>query len=566
MLITPMGDSALVLEIGQTADEPTLDRVLQLARSLEAAPLAGVTDIVPSYTTVAVHYDMVLVPDGPGAPVARVTAWVQAMGAKLKGGKMSPGRVVDVPVCYGGPFGPDLAEVARRANLSEAEVVRLHSNVRYRVAAVGFVPGFPYLLGLPASLRMPRRSNPRVNVLSGSVGIGGGQTGIYPKGSPGGWQLIGRTPSRLFRPEAATPSLLAAGDTVRFISIPAELWKEEKGPAAAPDPSEQPEGTRAPADPAARVVEVVRPGALTTVQDLGRPGWQRFGVPRGGAVDQQAARIANLLVGNPENAPLLEGALTGPELWFHQDTWVAVTGAAVRDVPGWRPFRIGAGERLALAELTQGARVYVAVAGGFQVPKVLGGAGTMLRAKAGGFHGRGLRAGDQLTLGVPTRTTEATAKNWAVAGEFWTPGGREIKVRFIRGRHWTWFDEAGRAAFKREAFRVTMQSDRMGLRLGGYPITLALTAEMVSEGVVFGTVQVPPNGHPIVLLGDRQTLGGYPKIGHVITVDLPRLAQARPGDTVRFVEISIAEAQSLVLKKEADLHLLKLGVNAKMKY
>jgi KipI family sensor histidine kinase inhibitor len=560
-----MGDCALIVEVGQTADEPTLDRVLQVARTLEAAPLAGVTDIVPSYTTVAVHYDMALVPPGLGAPIARVSAWVQANCAKLKGGKVQLGRVVEVPVCYGGAFGPDLAEVARRAGLSEEEVVRLHCNVRYRVAAVGFVPGFPYLLGLPANLRMPRRVNPRVNVLPGSVGIGGGQTGIYPTSTPGGWQLIGRTPLRLFRPEAAPPSLLAAGDTVRFNSIPAAQWKEEPGPAAEPDPSHHPEGARPAADPAARVVEVVRPGALTTVQDLGRPGWQRFGVPRGGAVDQQAARIANLLVGNPENAPLLEGALTGPELWFHQDTWVAVTGAAVRGVPGWRPLRIGAGERLALAELTQGARVYVAVAGGFQVPKVLGGAGTMLRAKAGGFHGRGLRAGDQLTIGAPERASAATARHWAAAREFWTPGGREITVRFIRGRQWTWFDEAGRAAFKREAFRVTMQSDRMGLRLGGWPITFALTAEMVSEGVVFGTVQVPPNGHPIVLLGDRQTLGGYPKIGHVISVDLPRLAQARPGDLVRFAEIPIAEAQSLAIRKEADLHLLKLGIVAKMK-
>jgi KipI family sensor histidine kinase inhibitor len=566
MLITPMGDSALIVEVGLAADEVTLDRVLQVARTLGTAPLAGVTDIVSSFTTVAVHYEMAQVPPGAGAPIARVAAWVQTVCAKLKGGKVQLGQVVEVPVCYGGIFGPDLGEVARRVGLSEEDVVRLHSNVRYRVAAVGFVPGFPYLLGLPAALRMPRRANPRVNVPPGSVGIGGGQTGVYPMSTPGGWQLIGRTSVRLFRPESEAPSLVAPGDTVRFISIPAEKWKEETGPDAGPAASPHPEGARASADPAAQVVEVVRPGALTTIQDLGRPGWQRFGVPRGGAVDQQAARIANLLVGNSENAPVLEGALTGPELWFHQDTWVAVTGAAVRGVPGWRPLLIGAGERLRLAELTQGARVYVAVAGGFQVPRILGGAGTMLRAKVGGFHGRSLAVGDQLMIGVPERIGKGTARNWAVAREFWTPGGREITVRFVRGRQWTWFDEAGRATFKREAFRVTMQSDRMGLRLGGSPVTLSHAAEMVSEGVVFGTVQVPPNGHPIVLLGDRQTLGGYPKIGHVITVDLPRLAQARPGDLVRFAEIPIAEAQALAIQQEADLHLLRLGIEAKMKF
>jgi antagonist of KipI len=280
-------------------------------------------------------------------------------------------------------------------------------------------------------------------------------------------------------------------------------------------------------------------------------------------MDRQAARVANILLGNPDDAPVLESALTGPELRFHADTWLAVTGAEVAGVPGWRPLRIAAGARLSLAELTRGAQVYVAVAGGFAVPSVLGGAGTLLRAGFGGFHGRALRAGDRLETG-PARPLGAGRPDWAAAREFWTAGGREITVRYVRGRRWAGFDEGARTAFKQTAWRVRPQSDRMGLRLAGPALTSELPGEMLSEGVAFGSVQVPPNGQPIVLMADRQTLGGYPKIGHVIAADLPRLAQARPGDTVRFTEIPVATAQVLALEMEQALALLRLGVAARL--
>ncbi len=300
------------------------------------------------------------------------------------------------------------------------------------------------------------------------------------------------------------------------------------------------------------------------MQDLGRPGWQRVGVTPGGVIDRQAARVANILLGNPDNAPVLESALTGPELRFHADTWIAVTGAAVAGVPGWRPLRIAAGARLSLAELVRGAHVYVAVAGGFSVPTVLGGAGTLLRAGFGGFRGRTLRAGDRLAVGPAAHPPGAVRRDWAAAGEFWTAGGREITVRFVRGRRWAGFDEDARTAFKQTAWKVRGQSDRMGLRLTGPALTSELPGEMISEGVAFGSVQVPPNGQPIVLMADRQTLGGYPKIGHVITADLPRLAQVRPGDTVRFAEIPVAAAQVVALEMEKALALLRLGVAARL--
>ncbi len=205
MQITPMGDSAMLAELGTIADEATLDRVLAVARALAAALLPGVTDIVPAFTSVTVHYDLTQIPPGPGAPVARVAEWLRLTAAKAKALKRAAGQVVEVPVCYGGEHGPDLPAVARRAGLSEAETVKLHSNALYRVAAVGFAPGFPYLLGLPERLEMPRRATPRVRVPSGSVGIGGAQTGVYPFATPGGWQLIGRTPLTFSAPKPNIP-------------------------------------------------------------------------------------------------------------------------------------------------------------------------------------------------------------------------------------------------------------------------------------------------------------------------------------------------------------------------
>jgi KipI family sensor histidine kinase inhibitor len=595
MQIYSLGDRAMLAEVGTTADEVTLARVLAVARALAATILPGVTDIVPAFTTVTVHYEPAKIPPGAGAPIARVAEWLRVTAAGAKTGAKVAGREVEVPVCYGGEHGPDLQEVARRAGLTEAQATALHSSVRYQVAAVGFSPGFPYLLGLPPKLRMPRRATPRIRVPVGSVAIGGAQTGVYPFATPGGWQLIGRTPHRFFRPEAKLPALLYPGDTVRFKAITAAQWAaeaardtphpfdREKGvapgvadklawlpglkkllPPGAGDPTAKAGPADRPATPDA--VEMVRSGGLTTVQDLGRPGWQRVGVTPGGAMDRLAARVANLLLGNAEDAPVLESALTGPELLFHTDTWIAVTGATARGVPGWRPLRVAAGERLSLAELERGSHLYVAVAGGFAVPRVLGGAGTLLSAGFGGFWGRALRAGDRLAVSAPAANLDACSggARWGAAREFWTASGGEIAVRFVRGRRWAAFDETARTAFKKAVWRVRPQSDRMGLRLLGPPLTAAIPGEILSEGVAFGTVQVPPSGQPIVLMADRQTLGGYPKIGHVIAADLPRLAQARPGDSVRFSEIPIAEAQVAAAEMEKSLELLRLGVAGRL--
>jgi inhibitor of KinA len=222
MQITPLGDNALVLEVGTVIDESTHRKVQSAWRALAAAPLPGVNELVPAYTTVTVFYDPAAVVQA-GAPPLAIADW---LGGRLRERLKNPpkmekakSRVVEVPVCYGGEFGPDLERVATQAKLSVEEVIKKHTKADYLVHLIGFAPGFPYLGGLPKELRTPRHPKPRMTVPPGSVGIGGEQTGIYPLSTPGGWNLIGRTPLRIFCPEQNPPVLLAAGDRVKFRSI-----------------------------------------------------------------------------------------------------------------------------------------------------------------------------------------------------------------------------------------------------------------------------------------------------------------------------------------------------------
>ncbi len=224
MTLSPLGDTAVVLALGHEMDEATIMRVRALTAALEHNLPAGVTDIVPAFTSVTVFYDLAQVGSYEQL-CAELRTWA---GRAASRPPFEMGRLVEIPVCYGDEFGPDLGEVAAHANLSAAEIVALHSGAEYRVHAIGFVPGFPYLGGLPAKLHTPRRATPRTQVPAGAVGIGGAQTGVYPLATPGGWNLIGRTPLALFRAQETPPTLLRMGDRVKFQPITAKefvAWK-----------------------------------------------------------------------------------------------------------------------------------------------------------------------------------------------------------------------------------------------------------------------------------------------------------------------------------------------------
>ena len=234
MLFRTLGDMALLVEIGDTIDESTHRRVQTAWRSLAAAPLPGVIELVPAYTSVTVFYDPLLAVRA-GAPQDKIVEWLTTqLHERIKNPpKMEKfkGRTVEIPVCYDPEFGPDLGWVAKQAKLTPEEVIKRHGKPEYLVYLVGFAPGFPYLGGLPKELHTPRHAKPRMVVPPGSVGIGGQQTGIYPLATPGGWNLIGRTPVRLFRPEENPPVLLRAGDQVKFRAISREefaKWAADK--------------------------------------------------------------------------------------------------------------------------------------------------------------------------------------------------------------------------------------------------------------------------------------------------------------------------------------------------
>ena len=305
-------------------------------------------------------------------------------------------------------------------------------------------------------------------------------------------------------------------------------------------------------------ITIIRSGMLTTVQDLGRRGHRAAGVPLSGAMDAFALRTANLLVGNTEDAAGLECTLVGPELVVSRDTVVAVTGATFAGVTGWRPFVLKAGEILKLGPAQRGCRGYLAVAGGLEVKPVLGSRSTYARAGLGGWEGRALRDGDVLP---GPDTSRRIAAGWRMDERILPAYSASPTVRVLRGAQ---ADEFGRRLLGAE-FKLMPQSDRMGLRLGGPRLMrIGGAAELVSSAVVPGTVQIPPDGQPIILMADAQTIGGYPQAAHVITADLPLVAQLRPGDRLKFAEVSLTEAQQLGLARERVLAMLHEGLAQKL--
>jgi antagonist of KipI len=322
---------------------------------------------------------------------------------------------------------------------------------------------------------------------------------------------------------------------------------------------------------------IIRSGPQTAVQDLGRVCHRAVGVGTSGALDPFAARIANTLVANHETAAVIEIALGNFRMRFTDDRLIAWCGGEfdvrVEDcvIPPGHVCVLSADEELTVKSAKNGCRLWLAIAGGIDVPVVLGSRSTDLRAEFGGFDGRTLRDGDEVQLGElsPPATKrmaslrQSRVSSWSAQKEWSSPAGQNLPLRFIRGTDWNLFADSAHDAFTAAGFIVTHEADRMGVRLDGPELTRHETNDLLSEAVAPGTVQVPPSGRPILLLGDCQTIGGYPKIAHVITVDLPAAAQLRPDDRVRFQEISVAQAHSLLFQRTRDLELFRAGLALK---
>ena len=532
------GDAAITVEFGSEISLELHRQVRAFAQAVAEAPPDGFLELVPTYRSATIHLDPAM------AEPTAVDAALRQAEARSVGLSLPPGKLHVVPVRYGGEDGPDLAEVAALHQLSADRVVELHASREYTVYCVGFSPGFAFLGGLPEELHTQRLGTPRKLVAAGSVGIGGQQTGVYPVPTPGGWRLVGRTNFTFFDVNAEPPCPIQMGDRVMFQRV-AELPPGENTRMAS--------ATECSGEPA---LEVLTPGLFTTVQDMGRWGYQAAGVSVAGAMDPPALGQANRLAGNEPGAAGLEMTLLGPVLRALRPALAAVCGATVEArvnnalAPAGQAFPLYAGDELSIGRAAVGARAYLAFAGGIDVPPVLGSRSTYTRAGFGGLEGRPLRAGDLLALGGAARGPEM-ARGEALP----LPEGGDVSVRVVLGPQDDSFAPETLAEFLETPFRISADADRMGYRLAGPRLAHRGPAEIVSDGIVLGSVQVPPHGTPIVMLADRPSAGGYPKIATVIAADIRLLAQCRPGMRLRFREVSVAEAREAYGRESAQAAL-----------
>ncbi|QSO50207.1 biotin-dependent carboxyltransferase family protein [Alicyclobacillus curvatus] len=330
------------------------------------------------------------------------------------------------------------------------------------------------------------------------------------------------------------------------------------------------------------MIEVVRSGLLTTVQDLGRFGYEAAGVSPSGAMDTVLAELANAIVGNDKDAAVLELTWVGPQLTFTEEAWISICGADMQAkvdgtlVPRNRLIQVSAGAKLTFATAKHGARSVLAVAGGIDVPVILGSRNTHVHAKLGGYDGRPLQPGDVLKLCIPSEATamwlrkqpmhpsgaSVRVSSWELRIPREVDGGlnengSEQVIRIIPGPEFLWFADDVRQMLTEAEYEVTQSSNRMGYRLAGMPLIPERKEHLWSSAVTFGTVQVPPDGQPVVLMAERQTTGGYPRIGVVASVDRPRLAQLRPGHRLKFTWIDVNTAQQLLIRQRKIISQLK---------
>jgi KipI family sensor histidine kinase inhibitor len=541
--VRPFGDQALLLGVEDA--EAGRQVVRRLQAQFEDGGAGGAFEVVGGVASV-----LVIGRAGAAMELAApvVAAAMPEAGWAGPAGAAAPGATVTVPCTFDGP---DLEAVCRFSGCPADEVVALLTGQPLTVGVLGFSPGFAFLSGLPGPLRdIPRRDRPRAAVPPGSVALANGLAAVYPTASPGGWHLIGRTGEAMF--SLSPPyARLAPGDLVQFtVAGPDDLRAPE---ALMPPPWEPPAG-------AGHLFEVVQPGLHTLRQDAGRRGVVAIGVPSAGPADPVSFALANRLVGNRAGAGALEVTAQGPTLRTRATGYVAVVGGApdVRvdghGLSAGRVFPVQPGQVLRVGAVDSGGRTYVAVAGGVLGPELFGSCATDALS---GLGAGPLRAGDALWTGPVTPPLGDHLDQPPDRVE-----GGSVVLRVLPGPHAEWFGPDALARLAAATFTVQGESNRVGLRLtaDGGPLGLrGAPGELDSQGMVIGAVQVPPGGEPVVLLPDHATLGGYPVVAVVATVDHGRLGQCAPGDRVRLRPIELEEARAASLEQRRALDRAVVG-------
>ncbi|MDP9601959.1 UNVERIFIED_ORG: KipI family sensor histidine kinase inhibitor [Variovorax paradoxus] len=517
MRFLPVNLNAVLVELDD------LPQTLALLASLRAEPIAGIEELVPAARTLLITFR-------PAAIAAdELTRQVGARSLDARETRIE--RRIEIPVRYDGE---DLAEVAGLLDITPEEVVRRHTGSDYTVAFTGFAPGFAYLSGGHPSLNVPRRKVPRTRIPAGAVGLAGSFSGVYPQASPGGWQILGITDAPMWDLSRETPALLQPGDTVRFVDVTGQPRAEAQ--AAAPAPSQP-----AAMNNGGSAFEIRAAGLQALLQDGGRHGQAKQGVSASGAMDRRSLQAANRLVGNASDAACIEVAYGGFQLACRGDAVVAVTGAegpvtltradgAQWLLPRYQPVALADGDVLALGEPGAGIRSYIAVRGGFDIAPVLGSLSTDTLARVGP---NAIATGDVL----PLRAVSAGA----LVGEPEAPPSdlptvqEEVVLDIVLGPRTDWFTPDAVELLCAQAWTVTPQSNRVGIRLAGEEaLARANHAELPSEGTARGSIQVPASGQPVLFLADHPLTGGYPVIASVATHHLDRAGQIPVNARVRF--------------------------------
>ena len=510
--------------------------------------IPGVLEIVPTYCSVSIYFDEKIC---EASLLKKHAQKVIKELADIKEFSTGSAKIVTIPVCYEDEeFAPDLEKVALHAKLTKEEVIKKHSSSDYLIYMMGFLPGFPYLGGMDERLATPRLETPRTKIPAGSLAIGGVQTGLYPVESPGGWNIIGRTPVKLFDLKRKPFFLYEAGNRIRFEPITREEFEAFDQSQWLAQLAEEADGVvrvgEATSDTAASKevyecsggLEILESGLLTTVQDLGISGFQKYGIGQSGAMDQISFALANEICGNEKNAACLETTLAGPSIRFVTACDFAITGAvfenATLDGVGIqmnKKISAKAGSVLNCGFATKGLRSYIAFTGGLLVPKVFGSSSTNLKSKIGGYMGRKLLADDQLAIGFNKKNLKSLGKEVGAKG--FIKNKDVLVLDCIKSSQFESFQKRIVKRFTDSIYTVSAESDRMGIRFTGQSLECGKT-DIISDAIPFGAVQITSAGLPVVMAADRQTTGGYAKIACVTKASMCKLAQALPGTKVRF--------------------------------
>ena len=503
-----VGTRALIVDL------PDLGTVMDFYAALSATPLEHQTDVVAAARTVLVTFDS---PTATTKAVDVLAAYTPAAA------DMGTPRDINIDVRYDGE---DVEALASSLGMSASELIEWHTSTTWVAAFGGFAPGFTYCVPEDASraLEIPRRDSPRTAVPAGAVALAGEFSAVYPRTSPGGWQLIGTTATPMWDSTATPPALVAPGDRVHYRAVdtlPADTQTARKHLATPP---------RRP------VFTLDDAGLQTLYQDLGRQGNGNLGVTTSGSTDRASARTANAAVGNKRNATLLEnvGGLTMTAL---AETVICVTGADADVTVGGRPAPLAtptivpAGAEVVVKPARLGFRTYVAVRGGLIADTELDSAATDMLS---GLGPKPLAAGDTIAMSLtPPQSANSLLSNPLRVER----DGADVVgvVRCVLGPRDDWFDAEAVERFFNTTFTVTGDSNRVGLRLeSDAPLTRSRDGELPSEGMVAGSVQIPPSGQPVLFLRDHAVTGGYPVIATVINEDVDIAAQLPPGGKLRF--------------------------------